>query len=345
MPVYTFDPLHDPRWPVLLERHPRASTFHSRGWLEALRRTYGYEPVGYTTSPPGTALANGLVFCRVASRLTGRRLVSLPFSDHAEPLVDTEEDLHHLLGLLRRQTRREGAGYLEIRPVHGPRRTPEEFREGEQFYLHRIDLRPSLDALFRSFHRSCTQRKIRRAEREALRHEAGRSERLLHEFYDLLVLTCRRKRLPPQPLDWFRHLAESMGEALTIHVASKNGRPAAGIVTLRFKRTLVYKYGGSDPGFNALGAMHLLLWTAIQDAKRSGLQEIDLGRSDLDMPGLVAFKDRWGSTRSRISYLRSTPEGRGVLTPSRVGLAKQLFGRLPDPLLVAAGRLLYRHIG
>ena len=38
-------------------------------------------------------LANGIVFCRVESRLTGRRLVSLPFSDHCDPLVDSIGDL------------------------------------------------------------------------------------------------------------------------------------------------------------------------------------------------------------------------------------------------------------
>ena len=43
--VSVLDPLADARWDDLLERHPRASVFHSRGWLEALKRTYGYEPI------------------------------------------------------------------------------------------------------------------------------------------------------------------------------------------------------------------------------------------------------------------------------------------------------------
>ena len=37
-------------------------------------------------SPPDEPLENGFLFCRVESWLTGRRLVSLPFSDHCEPL-------------------------------------------------------------------------------------------------------------------------------------------------------------------------------------------------------------------------------------------------------------------
>src|SRR5688572_17255493 len=43
--VCVLDPLTDDRWPDFLERHPRASVFHSRGWLEALKRTYRYDPI------------------------------------------------------------------------------------------------------------------------------------------------------------------------------------------------------------------------------------------------------------------------------------------------------------
>src|SRR5205085_3632500 len=80
--VYHVDPLKDPRWPRFLEGHPRASVFHSPAWLNALFKTYGYKSIVYTTCRPDEELRNGVVLCRVESWLTGRRLVSLPFSDH-----------------------------------------------------------------------------------------------------------------------------------------------------------------------------------------------------------------------------------------------------------------------
>ena len=345
-PVYTVDPLHDPRWPEFLQRHPRASVFHSRGWLEALSRTYGYEPVAYTTSPPGAPLANGLVFCRIDSWLTGRRLVSLPFSDHNEPLVDNQADLHALLACLERDLRRERWKYIELRPLRTSVNNSSGFKESNVFYLHRMDLRPPIDELFRSFHKSCTQRKIRRAEREGLTYEEGRSEGLLRKFYHLLLLTCRRKQLPPQPLDWFRHLIDCLGDSLKIRLASKDGLPVASILTLGFKGSLVYKYGCSDARFNSLGATHLLLWEAVQEAKRSGLHEFDLGRSDRDTPGLVTFKDRWGTTRTTLHYWRCSTSPVPSLSTSRMmRIVKPLLARMPDHVLIAAGRLSYRHIG
>ena len=83
----------------LVERHPKASVFHTPAWLQALRWTYGDEPVVFTTSPPTAELTNGVVFCRVKSWLTGRRLISLPFSDHCEPLCDSSRrpELYHSL--------------------------------------------------------------------------------------------------------------------------------------------------------------------------------------------------------------------------------------------------------
>src|SRR5215475_12096757 len=101
MKPFEFDPVHDARWKEFVARHPKASVFHSPEWLEALRLTYGYKPVVFTTSPPANELKNGLVCCEINSWLTGRRLVSLPFSDHCAPLFDSREDLHFLVDALK----------------------------------------------------------------------------------------------------------------------------------------------------------------------------------------------------------------------------------------------------
>ena len=65
--VYELNPVLDVRWSEMIKRHPRTSVFHSIGWLNALKNAYGYEPIVYTTIPPGEALTSGLVFCRVKS--------------------------------------------------------------------------------------------------------------------------------------------------------------------------------------------------------------------------------------------------------------------------------------
>jgi hypothetical protein len=95
--VFVLDPLRDTRWLELIKKHPASSVFHSTEWLSALYLAYGYEPVVYTTCDPAVELTSGVVFCKVKSWLTGRRLVSLPFSDHCDPLVESSAEFDDLL--------------------------------------------------------------------------------------------------------------------------------------------------------------------------------------------------------------------------------------------------------
>ena len=341
MTVCVLDPLTDTRWDDLVERHPRASVFHSRGWLEALKRTYGYEPIALTTTAQGP-LANGLVLCRVRAWMS-RRLVSLPFSDHCDPLVDRPDDLSAMLEFLRGEV--EGGRYrsFELRPPHV---APTGLAESAKYYLHTLDLARPAEQIFDGFHHSCTQRAIRRAEREGLSYEAGTSDRLVSSFYGLLRQTRRRHGLPPPPISWFRNLAACLGDGLAVHLASKDGLPVAGILTLSFKKTMVYKYGGSDAARHPLGGMPFLFWRVIQEAQAQGIEELDLGRSELEQPGLVAFKDHLGATRTTLTYYTSParrPSSAYDDPPARA--ARWMVRHLPDVALDFTGRLLYKHLG
>ena len=194
MRVYELDPLRDPRWNELVRKHVHGSVFHSSSWLQALRSTYGYEPVVVSTSAPNEPLANGMVFCRVESWLMGHRLISLPFSDHCQPLVETGGTLTLLLSYLTEQMNREKWKYIELRPMvssDSDLAMRPCLSKWEEFHFHKLDLRPDLQTIFHNFHKSCVQRKIQRGERENLEYEAGRSERILDKFYGLLLLTRR----------------------------------------------------------------------------------------------------------------------------------------------------------
>ena len=198
----------------------------------------------------------------------------------------------------------------------------------------------------RGFHKNSIQRKIRRARREGLTIEQGHTQMLLNQFYLLLLRTRRRHRLPPQPRSWFLNLEACFGDRLKIWVASMDSRPVASILTLSFGDTLVYKYGCSDERFHKLGGMPLLLGTTIEEAQKDGQHSVDLGRSSLDNPGLISFKDHLGATRSQVTYLRW--QRRPVRAPNHqweMRIARQVLARVPDVMLTSAGNHLYRHIG
>jgi len=348
MQLYQVDPIRDPRWLQFLQTHPRASTFHTAGWLEALRRTYGYEPIAYTTSAPSENIRNGLVFCYVHSWLTGRRMVSVPFSDHCEPLFDSGEEFGFVIAALKAELRQQAWKYLELRPINGKFHQTEEcgFRPAIRYYHHRLDLRPNLDEICRGFDKDSVLRRIRHAERAGLNEKGGRSDALLKDFYKLLVLTRARHDLPPQPYAWFQNLIDCMGDALEIRLAYKDEVPVAAILTLRFRELVLYKYGCSDASYKHLGGMPLLLWRAISEAKSQNAQEFDLGRSDEDNQGLISFKNHWTQNHTSLIYWRFPGplvlESKDVF---KIRMRKRILAVVPKAVLTAAGRFMYRHIG
>jgi hypothetical protein len=208
--VHPVDPLSDPRWERFIRAHPRATVFHTREWLQALKHFYGYLPVAFTTSAPHEKLRNAAVFCEVQTWLTRRRLVSLPFSDHCELLMDDPGDAQTILSHLTQNPRRWR--YIEMRPLTGIPRSRPLFPKSESYCLHLLDLSADLEIIFQGMHADCVRRKIRRARREGVTCERGNSAQLLREFYDLQVAITRRHGLPPQPLAWFATLAQCLGE-------------------------------------------------------------------------------------------------------------------------------------
>jgi hypothetical protein len=348
MRFYQLDPTQDARWAELVERHPKASVFQTVGWLQALRRTYGYRTVAFTTSPYNSELKNGLVFCHVRSWLTGGRMVSLPFSDHCEPLFDSGRDLRFVIENLQADRQHRHWKYIEVRPVNGSFCQEGEeigFQSAKRYYLHRLDLRPDLDQLFRSLHKDSVQRRIRRAERAGIIYERGRSVKLLKDFYDLLLLTRRRHHLPPQPYLWFRNLVDSMDDALEIRVAYTAQIPIAAVLTLRFRNMVYYKYGCSDVKFKHLGGMPFLLWKTIEESKMAGAEEFDLGRSDTDNAGLISFKNHWAAPSELVYWRFPAPDTVGVTGARNPTIVKLGFACMPNRLLTTVGRLIYRHIG
>ncbi|HVU45142.1 MAG TPA: GNAT family N-acetyltransferase [Terracidiphilus sp.] len=346
MQLHCLDPLSDCRWDDLVASHPKASVFHQTGWLRALARTYSYRTMAVTSAPPGARLLNGLVFCEVKSWITGNRLVSLPFSDHTEPLLGGDDTACAMVEWLRLECRQQGWRYVEIRPLSNGINSAHVLPQSQSYWLHTLDLSISAEQLFCKLHKSCIQRRIRHAERQELTYKRGCTEELLNGFYELMMKTRRRFRLLPQPRTWFLNLMACMSPHAEIRLVSKGRKAIASILTLRHRGTVVYKYGCSDEAFHHCGAMPLLFWRLIEESKAEGATEIDFGRTDTDNDGLIRFKDSLGAIRRKLNYYRY-PEGARQTASGALdlGAIRSLFSVLPDALSSRLGGMAYRHIG
>jgi len=344
--IFEIDPTSDRRWEGLLQTHPSASIFHTPGWLEALRRTYGYTPIALTSSAPGAGLAGGLPCCTVTSMWGKKRLVSLPFSDHCRPLVGNHDELVSLIQHLRNKVCGELWSSCEIRSSEVGNLELLSRESGRRFVLHTLDLRRSANILYHNLHDDCVKRKISRAQREKIRCADGRSERLVRDFYELLALTRRRHGLPPQPYQWFGNLIDSLQQMLTISVAYLGRRPVAAILTLKFKQTVTYKYGCADDAYNRFGGTQLLFWNAIRAAKEAGAVEFDMGRSDVEDDGLIAFKDRWGTSRTELTYSHYPAKlPRSAFRDRQRAVGQYVLSHTPLGILGVLGKVMYKYAG
>jgi len=343
--VHVVNPLTDQRWDALIAQHPLASPFHQSGWLQALQRTYGYEPFVLTSAAPGEEVKNGMAFCRVSSLITGIRAVSLPFADHCEPLVNSEAERVRFMAWLHAERARRRWRYVELRPLRLFQDPIPGWSPHQSYCFHELDLAPSLEKLFYGMHRDCIRRKVRRAEREGITYEVGRSPELLDAFYCLLLITRKRLRILPQPRSWFQNLMECMGENLQIRVARKDGRPIAAILTLKHRRSVIYKYGCSDEKAHKLGGMPFLFWKLITESKAEAAETLDFGRSDLENEGLIRFKSEFGAHQRNLTYYRSPGSEKQVTEARHSKTAGRVVSMLPDGISCAAGRILYRHMG
>lgn len=333
MPVV--DPVTDPRWAALVARSPEALIFHHPAWLALLSRQYRYAFEAVAIERDGE-LAAGLPVARVASRLTGRRLVAVPFSDLCPPLAASAPDRQEL-GRLLDQRRRALALSLEVRDTFA------ELPGGQSsglFHLHTIDL--TAEPRFSSM----TRRNVRRAERAGVRVERRTDPAALDAFYALHLRTRRHQGVPTQPRSFIRAFADLFAAGLGfVALAFHDGRPVAAAVFAGAGRTLTYKYGASDRTAFAVRPNNLLFAEAIGWARADGHERLDLGRTDLGHEGLRAFKASWGAEETTLAY---TYAGRPAPAPGE-GRAQRALGavirRSPPVVGQAIGSVLYRHVG
>jgi CelD/BcsL family acetyltransferase involved in cellulose biosynthesis len=338
------DPVADPRWMDLLVRSPDAAVFHHPGWLTLLRATYRYRLTACAVAGGDGRLAGGLPIAEVSSRLTGRRLVALPFSDLCPPLLasDASADAAQALGEALDAFQRRRRLPLEER---GTGAVLDGALPGERFRHHVLRLEPDVAAVDRRFAKAQVRRGVRRARREGLRAVRSTDRPALEAFFRLHVATRRRLGVPTQPRRFilaFEHLfARGLGFVLLV---SNDERPIAAGVFLTLGDTLLYKYGASDERFLGLRPNNLLFMEAIRWGCEHGMRRLDFGRTHWDHESLRAFKLAWGAEEHelRYRYLGAAPGGRSGRATS---VLAAVIRHSPPGTGRAIGEVLYRHAG
>jgi CelD/BcsL family acetyltransferase involved in cellulose biosynthesis len=335
-------PPSDKRWIDFVNSSPDSNIFHHPVWISLMAKCYGYQPfVTVIFGDQGEIIA-GTPMMEVNSWLTGRRWLSLPFTDHCQPLYDTDAGLQQLLAYLTELQSIDNVPRIEIRSILPVSKL--SYEDNNQV-LHRLRLSPNADSVYQNFHKSQVKRNITKAEREGVTTRRAENKNDLDTFYRLQVKTRRRLGVPVQPKRYFDLLWETIIQPGLgfILLAFKDAIPIAGGVFLTYNNTLVYKYGASDSNYWQFRANHQLFWVAIQWGCENGYAVFDWGKSDVHDPGLREFKDRWGAQESTLTYsiLSTTPPKQSKERLSNV--IKPFIQRAPMWVCRLTGELLYRY--
>jgi hypothetical protein len=102
--VQRVNPLDDPDWDVAVAKFPGASFFHTAAWARVLHDTYQFDPIYFVEKRTDGSISALIPLMEVNSWLTGRRGISLPFTDECAPLGSDPTRLR-CVGSFRRSRR------------------------------------------------------------------------------------------------------------------------------------------------------------------------------------------------------------------------------------------------
>lgn len=334
----------DMRWQKLVGSDPESNIFHHPAWAQVLSECYGYPSFVFAELDENAELTAGIPVMLVDSWLTGRRWVSLPFTDHCAALRQGAATERHLVRALLHLARERHIPKVELRWLyeHDPL-----LQHTSLNVLHKVALCPDSQEVARHFSPS-HRRNIATAQRRGVCIRRGETVEDLARFYLLHAETRRSQGVPVQPWRFFRLiekwiLRRGLGFVL---LAFHGDQCLAGAVFMHWQKTLTYKYGASHTAGLPFRPNNLIFWEAIRWGCENGYCIFDLGKTDVSNSGLRAFKTGWAAkeiplTYSTFSQNHSKPEQANV---TRVVLEK-VIRNSPPWVCRIAGELLYGSFG
>jgi hypothetical protein len=346
------NPIEDEQWNYPAIQHSQNCFFHSLNWAKVINESYHYKPT-YFIATHQKKLECWIPMMEIESCFTGKRGVSLPFSDCCAPIISNEEIFKDIFDQIVSFGEKAGWKYIEFRGGENLFNSSPHYAS---YHIYTIDLTQSDKNLFSSFRKS-TQRNIKKAYKEDVQIRFHYSLKSMKQFYHLHCITRKRHGLIPQPFTFFKNIYNyiiSSGNGCIV-LATHDNNVIASAVFFQHDDKVIYKYGASDKAYQHLRANNLVMWKAIKFyAENVKYKLFCMGRTELDNTGLKQFKVGWGTKQQNLFYYKYDIAKQMFVTRDSEnfciygGMSKnytQILRRMPIPFLRMCGSLVYRHIG
>jgi hypothetical protein len=343
MNIQLINPINYKGWDEILLTNDQSTFFHTSAWARVLSESYYYKPLYFSIIEEGNLLALVPIMA-VNSFLTGKRGVSLPFSDYCRSIIQNSDQYNYLLQHIFKYGKMAGWKYIELR---GGQMGLSHSRIYVYHFSHTCELNPDDSKVFSCF-KSNVKRNIKKSQKESVQIEITSSWESMKVFCELNILTRKQHGLPPQPLFFFRNIFKhviSPGKGF-VTLALWKDTPVAAAVFFHFGKKAIYKYGASDGKYQKLRPNNLVMWEAIKWYCHNGCKTFNFGRTEPENHGLLQFKRGWGVKEEIINYYKyDLKRDSFISNGARTKPSYNFFKHLPIPLLQLTGNLFYRHVG
>jgi hypothetical protein len=141
-------------------------------------------------------------------------------------------------------------------------------------------------------------------------------------------------------------MVEEFDEDCLVEVVYHEGRPAAGVMSFRFRDQVLPYFAGIDDRYNRLNTSNFLYFALMEQAVGLGLRTFDFGRTRRDNAGGCQFKINQGFEPEPMVYSYYSPRGLEPpdLRPSNAAFSRSqaVWRRLPLRVAAPLGGLISR---
>jgi hypothetical protein len=303
-------------WNDYASSHVYSTVYHLTEWSTVLEKSFGYTPFHLFSKNKDGKLSGVLPLVLTKSFGTRNHLVSLPFSHMGGPIADSEIALLDLQEKAKNICDLLKCKYVEIKTMNNLQDSNIDslwinngFEINKQFSTYLLDLSIP-EKVWKKLDPKSVRWAIGKARKDGVIVKKSNSVIDINHFYHLNLKTKKRIGVPGHPKCLFTNMFNILGDKCTLYLAELNGEIIAGIITIKFKDTVLYAYGASDDKYRTHQPNSLLVWTAIEESCNEGYRYFDFGRTSPAEQNVTSFKKHWGTgERTLIQWFSMIPVG------------------------------------
>jgi len=341
------------KWNDYVSRHPQASPYHHFSWRKTIENAYGHQCYYLLAENTDKEIVGVLPTVSITPPFMAGKLCALPFCDLGASLASDKTVEEQLISKAIDIARQYKLHTVEYRSSQNHTINEDVDKSLSKALKVRmlLELPETSEALLAGF-KAKLRSQIKKAIKNGLTVETGRSDQMIDEFYDVFSHNMKDLGSPTHSKKWFAEIKNNYNQNMLISIVKYEGLPvAAGIILLNGTMASI-PWASTKREFNRLSPNMLLYWSLLEYACNDGYRIFDFGRSTYE-EGTYRFKKQWGSkplplvwknfhitNKDNITNDNTMTSKKGNIRP----LIESVWKKLPLPLTIIIGSNIRKYI-